>query len=220
MRMPDMPYSSAFDLGSVPDRGAELVLKPTEAERDEIAHWLGIDRVERLEAWIRLSRMGADRYDYRASFDADIVQACVITLDPVRTHLSGEFHRGFEIMPKALRPKKRSSARTAAIVELLPIAVFSADADEAERLESPIVDLAAPVLEELSLVLDPYPRAPGAAFDASLGETQATDNPFAVLEKLKKTSGRQSSGPARHGKNPPAPKAEPKPGKPSEKKMG
>ena len=52
-------------------------------------------------------------------------------------------------------------------------------------LPSPHVDLAAPLLEELTLALDPYPRAPGVAFAALKDEAAPTANPFAVLAKLK-----------------------------------
>jgi uncharacterized metal-binding protein YceD (DUF177 family) len=184
----NVPYSSPFDLGGLSDRGAELVLKPTSAERAEIARWLGIEGVESLEARVSLSRAGSDRYDYRANFAAGVVQACVITLDPVRSHLSGEFHRSFELVPK-LHPKRRAKAA----IEPPIVALSTGDEDDAERLDNPIIDLAAPVLEELSLALDPYPRAPGAAFDVPVAEAEPIKSPFAVLEKLKQTVNPQSS---------------------------
>jgi len=48
--------------------------------------------------------------------------------------------------------------------------------------------VAGPLLEELSLALDPYPKAPGAVFGAPAEESDASENPFAVLEKLKMAS--------------------------------
>jgi len=190
------PYSSTFDLGGLPDRGVELVLKPTIAERAEIARWLDILGVEALEARILLARSGMNSYDYRASFEADVVQACVITLDPVRSHLSGEFHRAFELVPK-VHSKRRAKA---AFVEPPAMALLPGVEDEPERLENPLLDVAAPVIEELSLALDPYPRAPGAAFEVAGEEIQAKDSPFAVLEKLKKPAGQQGSRPSRPAK--------------------
>jgi hypothetical protein len=41
-------------------------------------------------------------------------------------------------------------------------------------------------LEELSLALDPYPKAPGAAFEVPPEPPAPADNPFAVLEALKR----------------------------------
>ena len=66
--------------------------------------------------------------------------------------------------------------------ELAPAAP---DDDVPEELDSPRYDLAAPLLEELSLALDPYPRAPGEDFKAPEQPGGEIPNPFAVLKKLK-----------------------------------
>jgi hypothetical protein len=55
-------------------------------------------------------------------------------------------------------------------------------------LESSIVDLAAPLLEELSLSLDPYPRKAGVQFaPPEEAPAEEPNNPFAVLGKLKRS---------------------------------
>ncbi len=55
-------------------------------------------------------------------------------------------------------------------------------------LESSVIDLAAPVLEELSLSLDPYPRKAGVEFaPPEEAPARSPDNPFAVLGKLKRS---------------------------------
>ena len=66
------------------------------------------------------------------------------------------------------------------------IDLSAADDDDPELLDQPVLDLAGPLLEELSLALDPYPRAPGASFEVPPEPQAAAENPFAVLEKLKK----------------------------------
>jgi uncharacterized metal-binding protein YceD (DUF177 family) len=130
---------------------------------------------------VRLSRLDDDSYDYEAHFAAEIVQACVVTLDPVRSTHNGAFSRRYRVVAKAA---SRRSPRG-----LEP----EADADDEipEVVTSSIIDLAAPLLEELSLVLDPYPRAPGVAFEPLKEEPKTTDNPFAVLAKLKPSSDRE-----------------------------
>jgi len=50
-------------------------------------------------------------------------------------------------------------------------------------LENDSIDLAAYVVEHLSLELDPFPRKPGAVFEPPAEEGSAS--PFAVLRKLK-----------------------------------
>ena len=46
-------------------------------------------------------------------------------------------------------------------------------------------DLAAPLLEEFLLALDPYPRAPGVVFESPETGEVPPPNPFAVLKALK-----------------------------------
>ena len=56
--------------------------------------------------------------------------------------------------------------------------------DLPEEIDSLHYDLAAPLIEEFILGLDPYPRAPGVAFQPPEGEG-AAESPFAVLKGLK-----------------------------------
>jgi uncharacterized metal-binding protein YceD (DUF177 family) len=186
MTDPDIPFSASFDLGTVRDRVVEVNLVPSQAERVGIAHWLGIESVDSLKAMIQLSRAGADEYAYRGHFEADVVQACVITLAPVPSHLSGEIHRTYRVLPR-LSPRRRKAATEPPPAVPAVIDLSAADEDSPELLDRPVTDLAAPFLEELSLALDPYPKAPGAAFEVPDEPLAPAENPFAVLEKLKRT---------------------------------
>jgi uncharacterized metal-binding protein YceD (DUF177 family) len=187
MSRPVVPYSAPFDLGSVHDRDAEVVLAPSETERASISEWLGTLAVESLKAKILISRKGDGEYTYAVSFDGDVVQACVVTLEPVRAHLSGEFHRRFRVLPRSSASRHKKPAEEAAYID-----ISSLDADEPELLRSPVVDLAAPLLEEISLSLDPYPRSPGVSFEPPAEAAGPGDSPFAVLEKLKTAKTRPS----------------------------
>src|SRR6266513_2558884 len=101
-----LPFSVAFDLGTVRDRVVDVTVTPSEAQRGAIAHWLGVESLDALTARIVLSRAGADEYAYRGSFEADVVQACVVTLEPVPSHLSGEISRKFKLLPR-VSPRRR-----------------------------------------------------------------------------------------------------------------
>jgi len=193
--MPDhpTPFSVWFELGGLSDAGAEVTLSPTEGERESTAHWLGIESVKELKATIRLSRVGDDEYAYAANFAADVVQACVVTLEPVPSHLTGEFRRLFKLMPRLTGGHRRRGTALPAALEL-----SSLEDDEPELIEGTRIDLAAPLLEEVSLALDPYPRAPGVAFEGPKQEGTGADSPFAVLERLKTPAGtRAAAAPAK-----------------------
>src|SRR5690242_4194547 len=112
------PFSAWFDLGGLSEAGAEVILSPTAAERAAISHWLGVEAINELKATIRLSRVGDDEYAYAANFSADIVQACVVTLEPVPSHVTGEFRRLFRVIPRALAGRKRKEAAPASSLEL------------------------------------------------------------------------------------------------------
>lgn len=174
------PFTVPYDLSALAVHAtSEVTLKPDKPERDATATWLGIEGLDGLNATVTLLRESDERYAYTANFEADVVQACVITLEPVASHVSGEFRRVFRLRPKPSRRRKE--------VPEAPLGAFelSADEDELEMLDSPILDLAAPLLEELSLALDPYPKAPGATFESPAEESEPTESPFAVLEILK-----------------------------------
>ena len=179
------PFTTDYDLASLPEKGAELVLDPGAAERAQIASWLGVEAVERLVGTIRLIRSVSGRYMYHAHLDADVVQACVVTLEPIHSHLSEDFERCFELAaPMKQRHKRERSIVRSPSEE---ISMSDADGDTPERIDSTIIDLAAPLLEELSLSLDPYPRKAGVAFTAPEDLPGAlSDHPFAVLQKLKR----------------------------------
>jgi len=190
--MPDhiAPFSVWYDLGGLSDGGAELTLSPTAAEKAAISRWLGVEALDELKATVRLSRVRNDEYAYAANFSADVVQACVVTLEPVPSHLTGEFQRLFKVMPRSAGGHNRKGAA-------LPVAneeLSSLEDDEPELIEGTSIDLAAPLLEEVSLALDPYPRAPGVVFEGPKEEKSPADSPFAVLELLK-TQGAQKGAP-------------------------
>ena len=75
----------------------------------------------------------------------------------------------------AARPTPRKSSIDAA----------SAD-EEPEPLIGNAVDLGLLATEYFILGIDPYPRKPGAAFDAPKAAADAAGNPFAALAALQK----------------------------------
>ena len=168
------PYTSSFDLARLSERGVELSLRPDAPERARIAAWLGALELPRFAATVRLARLADDVYRYEADFTADVVQACVVTLEPVPSGLSGTATRRYRVAAKPSRRPQRA-------VEI----DLNEDEEAPEVLSSSLLDVAAPVLEELALVLDPYPRAPGVAFEAPKDEPKVKESPFAVLAKLK-----------------------------------
>jgi uncharacterized metal-binding protein YceD (DUF177 family) len=166
------PLSVIYDLSRLSEGGAELTVTATAAQRSELAKWAGISSVGAFEAKVALRRQSATRFTYEATLSVDLVQACVISLEPVPAHLTLEISRELQLI------KFPAKAQIAA--EDLALG-----ADERpEEIQDSHYDLAGPLLEEFSLAIDPYPRALGVAFERPQ-ELEPKDNPFAVLKQLK-----------------------------------
>lgn len=162
-------FSRLVRLGPEP---REVTLEATEAERQALAARFGILGIGALAASLRLQPEPGGSVRARGRLSAEVEQACVVTLEPVR------------------------QAVTAAIdLRILGEGESPADEDpeSPDEIESQggLVDLGEAVAEQLSLALDPYPRAEGAElppFDPEEEpepEPAAKPNPFAALAKLR-----------------------------------
>ncbi len=152
--------------------------RATDAERSALAKRLGIKSLDSLAAEVRLGsvqngaliRLGAD-------FTADVIQACVISLEPVASRIEASFERLYD--PSAAPAEAGEGG--GGLDEELP-----------EPLIGGILDLGEILAEELALELNPFPRAPGVDFHEFLPETgEPTEKkeknpnaPFAALAKL------------------------------------
>lgn len=140
-------------------------IEATPAERAALARRFGLRGLESLGAEVRLAPLGRGvRLD--AALEANVVQECVVTLEPVPNHVSERFTLVYGGAPA------------------------SPDEDTVvEPLENETIDIGEAVAQQLSLALDPYPRAPGAAIDPRWTGGEEGKGPFAALGKLKKTTG-------------------------------
>jgi uncharacterized metal-binding protein YceD (DUF177 family) len=100
---------------------------------------------------------------------AAIRQPCVVTLEPVETAVE-------EAFDVRLHPDVEESAS----VEVDPEAP-----DPPEPLASDLVDVGAIALEHFVLGIEPYPRAPGVAFEPVVEDGEEEPSPFAALAALK-----------------------------------
>ena len=153
--------------------GERVDLAADEAERTAICGRLGLEAVDRLDAHATLSRNGAVvRAEGRLA--ASLIQSCVITRDPVATHIDEPFELLFMPAPAAGGPDEE-------------IELGAQDCDVV-FYDGGAIDLGGAIADTLALTLDPYPRS--AAADAALREagvmSEEQASPFAVLAKLRK----------------------------------
>ena len=131
--------------------------------------------VQKFEGTVTLTKLAAHRYRYDAVLVCDLMQTSVVSLDPVQTRIEESFSRELHVAHRPRHPK----------VPEFEAPILEGNDDIPEELDSPHYDLAAPLLEELSLALDPYPKAAGEEFAASEESEAEIESPFAILKKLR-----------------------------------
>lgn len=170
-----------FDLGDLSQAGSNVTVEAGPEELPSLAEWAGVEQVVAFRGAVALKRLSSSRFQFEADLTADIVQACVVTLEPVPAHIERHIVRELHL---AAQPRRgaRSAADEVSEGELT---LSAGDDDVPEMIVSLDYDLAAPLLEELALAIDPYPRKNGVAFEAPADEAGKAENPFAVLKRLK-----------------------------------
>jgi hypothetical protein len=170
-------WSVPVALADVPETGRQIDLTADEHTRGALAAALGLRALPRLAATFAVNRRGRDGLHMVGEVSAIVGQTCVVTLEPIERKLAEPVDLVFE------PPRAGEGASGPAEGEK--------EADEGpEPLHGGVVDLGAVATEFLILGIDPYPRKPGAAFDAPpAGPDAAADHPFAALEALKSRKG-------------------------------
>ena len=165
------PWSHPARLSDVQREPVQLRLDANDVVRARVAEALDLAAVGLLTAQVVVSPW-QDGLNVRADWRATVPQTCGVSLEPFDTELSGEF------------TVKAVPADSPMIQPEEPEAEIGLDTpDPPDVLDGDSIDVAALVVEHLALEIDPYPRTPGAVFEAP--EETAPESPFAALAALK-----------------------------------
>lgn len=162
-------FTRPVDVGRLPSGGAIYDLTATPGERAALAERFDLLGLDRLEAEVRLERLTGGLLRLSAALKADVVQACVVTLEPVRDGID----ESFTVLYRA-----GAEAGETAVV-------LNGASELVEPLPSDILDIGEAVAQQLSLALDPFPRAPGAI---AAPPEEGRVSPFAALAKWKENN--------------------------------
>ncbi len=154
-------------LANIPAGGQHLRLEAPEAALPAIAARLGLPAVAALSAELALTPERGGRVAVRGSLRARVTQECVVTLAPLPAEVAEDF--AWRLLPPGEEPSDGDD-----------------DPDDIPADESGVVDLGEELVQQLSLALDPYPRAPGA--DIPPEHAGGAHGPFAALARLKGSS--------------------------------
>ena len=161
--------------------GGEIRVTADTDERAALARRLGLVALNSLDATVCLyAKEDDDIVRLRGTLRADMTQACVVTLEPVRSSVEAPFERQYT---------RTEGPGTPAPKDIPP------DGEEPpEPLVGDTVDLGEVVAEQLALEIEPFPRTPNAAFGGYIsGTADAEDTkseaepsgPFAALAEIK-----------------------------------
>jgi uncharacterized metal-binding protein YceD (DUF177 family) len=173
-----LPLVLSYNLARLGNTGDLVTLAADEAQCAAIAKWSGILGLESFEAKIQITKLAVSRFGLAYQLTADVIQACVVTLEPVKSRLDHRFNRELHFTgPTRHKPAPDDDSGS--------VVVLAAEEEGPEEIESLHYDLAGPLLEEFILSLEPYPRCPGVEFSPQTDALEPPPNPFAVLKGLK-----------------------------------
>lgn len=168
----DLPYHRALSVAEVPSNGLDLRLEPTDVERAALAHHLGVMAVPTFTAQLHVALEGSDGLHVTGTLNASVVQTCGVTLEPFEAPVKEIFDVHFVPAGTALPPEAEEDESY----------------DPPDEIENGTIDIGALAGEFLALGIDPYPRKPGAVFEAP-AEDAAAASPFSALSRLKGRDG-------------------------------
>lgn len=158
--------------GITPDKIRKETIEATPQECAALARRFDLCELSDLKAKLNIRRVtGGTAVRIEGSFEAEVVQTCVVSLQDVHGHVEGKFDAFFTEEPP----------------EFEGDILIEDDETAPEIITNGMIDLGEVVAQYLSLEIDPYPRAPGVSLAAQLAETgtEVKNNPFRVLEGLK-----------------------------------
>jgi uncharacterized metal-binding protein YceD (DUF177 family) len=170
------------DLDRLGANGTAVDIVASDGERAALAKRFGFLGLPAFAARVTVDRRIGSQIVVEGRLRGKIVQACVLTLDPVTQELDDAFRLVFK---KDLTDERDPESGEA---------VLSAHADSPEPLSGNLLDVGEIVAEQLSLMADPYPRRPGAKLEDVLprprgggrkGASEQRRHPFAGLAALR-----------------------------------
>jgi len=153
-----------------------LHLTASVEERAALAERFRILEIGRLEADVHLRRQAGGRVVVAVDCEADVLQSCVVTLEPV----AGRIAETFEVVVDPQAEARDDGEGDEIVVD--------AELDEdIEPAPNGWLDIGEVIAQYVALALDPYPRSPGAeapVLEETEDEPERPERPFGALGDL------------------------------------
>lgn len=184
-RPPDdpAPWSEPVTVDDIPEAGTTRTLTPDASTRAGLARLAGVRAIPDLKATFTLTPLSGGRIGVAGTVAGTIEQTCVVSLEPLTAQVDEAVDLVFDPRASLTDPVSGQSDDAA------PDSSATTDmalASAPEPLEGGRIDLGVLATEFLVLGIDPYPRKPGATFEAPKVPDDPESHPFAALASLKK----------------------------------
>lgn len=162
--------SRALALDAIGNDGrTQRTVRATADECVAVARRLELQDLSGFCADMTIDRVIGGEILVRGRVVADVVQTCVVTLEPVPAHVDETF-------------EVRFTTRDDAVPHDL---VIGPDDEPPEPITGDVLDIGELATQQLALALDPWPRLPDAALPEEVVRDPARDGPFAALAALR-----------------------------------
>lgn len=161
------PVSFKANVSRLPAKGLPVMIEADEKQREALATEHGLETVERYVADLMVTPWKRNGVKVAGRVTADIVQACVLTLEPIQTHMDEEVSALFWPEDSKLGRLGFSSAGEMVLDAEGP--------DSPETFSGDTIDVGALAEEFFGLAIDPYPRKKGVSLPSL--EDSAADAP-------------------------------------------
>ncbi len=174
------PVSFRVHVARLPKKGMPVRIEATEKQRKALAAFHGLVSVDRFVADLLVSDWSRNGIRIEGRVEADIVQECVVTLDPLPASIQEDVERYF--VPERSKLARQDWADASGELVISPDGpdipdIFSGDE----------IDVGEVAEEGFALGIDPYPRKVGLAGEAAqVQDDEPKVSPFAALQKLKR----------------------------------
>lgn len=182
MKNDDTPFSYLVKVGHISSNPVEVNLSADAEERIGLAKLWSVLEVKALSATFQVLRWKRDGVRLKGRVTADIVQACVVTLDPVDAHID-------EPVEVIFVPEGSKLARLPVATETGEMLLDPDGPDAPEIFTGDTIDAGVVAAEHVALAINPYPRRSDVAFEGHIESSDKDDrkpSPFAVLKDWKK----------------------------------
>lgn len=169
-------FHQFIEADSLPPKGKVFRIEANEEQRAYLARRFDLVALEALDAEVTLRPLPkGETIALEGHFSAEIVQKCVISLQPFASSVKGSVTRRFGSVPS--------------LDEDVEILIEMDEEEPPEPLDDGKIDICEAVAEEFGLNLDPFPRSPDVEFEGyeagNNKEEAENDGPFAALAALK-----------------------------------